>query len=74
MDDLGRDGVLLFMEWLEARGCSDSTLNQRLCAIKAFAGYAKCEDPARLLQYRQVLAIPQRRHSAPKMPLPGKEG
>ena len=36
MDDLGRDGVLLFMEWLEARGCSDSTLNQRLCAIKAF--------------------------------------
>ena len=74
MDDLGRDGVLLFMEWLEARGCSDSTLNQRLCAIKAFVGYAKCEDPARLLQYQQVLAIPQRRHAAPKMPLPGKEG
>ena len=54
MSDLDRHAVRGFLEWPAARGNSDSTVNQRLCAIKAFVGYVKGEDPARLLQYQQV--------------------
>ena len=74
MDDLGRDTVEGFMAWLTARGCSDSTANQRLCAIKAFVNYVKAEDPARLLQYQQVLAIRQRKKAPAPMVLPGRGG
>lgn len=74
MGDLDRDAVEGFMSWLEGRGCSDSTLNQRLCAIKAFVNYVKCEDPARLLQYQQVLAVRQRKAAPARMVVPGREG
>lgn len=74
MGDLDRDAVEGFMGWLAARGCSDSTLNQRLCAIKAFVNYVKGEDPARLLQYQQVLAIRQRKASPARMVVPGRDG
>lgn len=74
MGDLDRGAVEGFMSWLEGRGCSDSTLNQRLCAIKAFVNYAKGEDPARLLQYQQVLAIRQRKASPARMVVPGRDG
>lgn len=74
MDDLDRASVEGFLAWLADRGCSDSTVNQRLCALKAFIGYIKAEDPARLLQYQQILAIKQRRKKTPVMVVPGKEG
>lgn len=74
MDDLTRDEVEGFMAWLTARGCSDSTVNQRLCALKAFVNYVKAEDPARMLQYQQVLAIKQRKKDAGRMVFPGREG
>lgn len=74
MDDLDRASVEGFLTWLTERGCSDSTANQRLCALKAFIGYVKVEDPARLLQYQQILAIRQRKKKTPAMVVPGKEG
>jgi len=74
MDDLSRDEVEGFMVWLGARGCSDSTVNQRLCALKAFVNYVKAYDPARMLQYQQVLAIKQRKKAAGRMVFPGREG
>lgn len=74
MPDLGRDAVEGFLGWLVDRGCSDSTVNQRLCAVKAFVGFVKGEDPARLLQYQQVLAIKRRKKKAPKMAVPGRDG
>ena len=74
MDDLARDEVEGFMAWLTERGCSDSTVNQRLCAVKSFVNYAKAEDPARMLQYQQVLAIKQRKKAGGSMVLPGREG
>ena len=64
MDDLTRGEVEGYMAWLAARGCSDSTVNQRLCAIKAFVNYVKVEDPARMFQYQRVLAIRQRKKEA----------
>lgn len=74
MGDLDREAVEGFMSWLAGRGCSDSTLNQRLCAVKAFVNYVKGEDPARLLQYQQVLSIRQRKAQPAKMVVPGREG
>ena len=74
MDDLSKRDVEGFVEWLAARGCSDSTVNQRLCAVKAFVNYAKAEDPSRMLQYQQVLAIRQRKKASGRMVLPGREG
>ena len=74
MDDLDRGAVEGFMAWLADRGCSDSTLNQRLCAVKAFVNYVKGEDPARLLQYQQVLAIRQRKAAPARMVVPGRDG
>ncbi len=74
MDDLDRDAVEDFLGWLADRGCSDSTLNQRLCAVKAFVNYVKGEDPARLPRCQQVLAVRQRKASPPKMVIPGREG
>ena len=74
MSDLGRDVVEDFLGWLVGRGCSDSTVNQRLCAVKAFVNFVKGEDPARLLQYQQVLAIKQRKKKTPKMVVPGRDG
>lgn len=73
MDDLDREAVEGFLGWLARRGCSDSTLNQRLCAVKAFVGYAKMEDPARLLQYQRVLSIRQRKAAPTRMVVPGRE-
>lgn len=74
MSDLDRHAVRGFLEWLTARGNSDSTVNQRLCAIKAFVGYVKGEDPARLLQYQQVLAMRQRKGKSDAMVTPGRDG
>ena len=74
MGDLGRDEVEGFVGWLGARGCSDSTVNQRLCAVKAFVNYVKAYDPDRMLQYQQVLAIRQRKKTVGRMVLPGREG
>lgn len=74
MSDLDRDAVERFLDWLRKRGCSDATVNQRLCAIKAFIGYVKGEDPARLRQYQQVLAIKQRKRQSHTMVIPGREG
>ena len=74
MGDLTRDEVQGFMAWLTARGCSDSTVNQRLCAVKAFVSYVKAEDPAGMLQYQQILAIRQRKKASGRMVFPGREG
>ena len=64
MGHLDKQAVEDFMSWLEARGCSARTVNQRLSAVRAFVRYVSPDDPARLLQYQQVLSIKQRKHSA----------
>lgn len=74
MSDLDRHAVEGFLEWPAARGNSDSTVNQRLCATEAFVGYARGEDPARLPRHRQVLAMRQRKGKSGAMAAPGRDG
>lgn len=74
MADLDRDALEGWLAWLQERGCGDSTLNQRLCAMKAFVRYVMPDDPGRMLQYQRILDMRQRKCASKPMVLPGREG
>ena len=66
--DIDRPRVLRFLDWLETeRGCSAATRNQRLAVIKSFCRYTAVEQPDRLDQVTQVLAIRQKNTPAPDL-------
>jgi site-specific recombinase XerD len=54
--------VLAFLKHIEEkRGCSASTRNARLAAIRSFMRYAELRVPSLIEQSRRVLAIPMKR-------------
>ena len=59
-----RDTVIAFLNWLEDRGNSISTRNQRQAAINSFIHFLKYEYPDYLNEYQRILAIPIKK--APK--------
>ena len=66
--DIDRSRVLLFLDWLQTeRRCSVSTRNQRLAVIKSFCRYTAVEQPDRLDQVTQILAIKQKNTPAPEL-------
>lgn len=66
--DLDRVRVLTFLDWLEAeRDNSAATRNQRLAVIKSFVRYTAVERPEFLNQATQILAVKQKKTSAPDM-------
>ena len=66
--DLDRPRVLRFLDWRETeRCCSAATRNQRLAVIKSFCRYTAVEQPDRLDQVTQVLAIRQNNTPAPDL-------
>lgn len=66
--DIDRPRVLRFLDWLEtARACSAATRNQRLAVIKSFCRYTAIEQPDRLDQVTQILAIRQKNTPAPEL-------
>lgn len=66
--DIDRPRVLRFLDWLETeRGSSKATRNQRLAVIKSFCRYTAAEQPDRLDQVTQVLAIRQKQAPAPQL-------
>ena len=66
--DIDRPRVLRFLDWLEAgRCCSAATRNQRLAVIKSFCRYTAVEQPERLDQVTQILAIRQKKTPAPDL-------
>ncbi len=66
--DLDRPRILRFLDWLEAeRACSAATRNQRLAVIKSFCRYTAVEQPDRLDQVTQVLAIRQKKTPDPQL-------
>lgn len=65
--DIDRPRILRFLDWLQAeRGCSAATRNQRLAVIKSFCRYTAAEQPDRLDQLTQVLAIRQKNTPTPE--------
>jgi integrase/recombinase XerD len=68
LSDIDRCRVLRFLDWLETeRCCSPVTRNQRLAVIKSFCRYSAVEQPDRLDQVTQVLAIRQKKTPAPDL-------
>jgi integrase/recombinase XerD len=66
--------VEAFLEYLEReRRSAPTTRNHRLAALHAFFRYVQSEEPDRLLQCQQILAIPQRRHARPTVGYLAKE-
>jgi integrase/recombinase XerD len=66
--DIDRAAVLGFLDWLEAgRSCSPATRNQRLAVIKSFCRYTAAEQPERLDEVTQILAIRQKKTPAPDL-------
>ena len=61
LSDLTADVVRGFLDAVEASGCSASTRNQRLAAVKSFARYAVREEPAFMLEGQRILAIPSKK-------------
>ena len=61
LDGIDTGLVREFLRHLKERGCSARTRNQRLSAIHAFFRYLQVEQPGRILQCQQILAIPMQR-------------
>ena len=58
-----------FLQWLEEeRNCCIATRNQRLAAIHSFFRYAQYEEPAGILHFQKVIALPVKKASKPSVP------
>lgn len=58
LDHLTKDLIIRFLNWIEVeRGCSISTRNQRLAALKSFFKYVQIEEPAGIFNYQKILSI-----------------
>ena len=58
-----------FLEWLEdERKCSIATRNQRLAAVHSFFRYVQYEEPAGILHFQKVIALPVKKTSKPLVP------
>ena len=65
MKDFRRELVIEFLEWYRENGASISAANQRLAALKAFAGYAQFESIECIAPLQDVSGIKAKK-SAPK--------
>ena len=55
-----------FLTWLETnRKCSVATRNQRLAALHAFFRYVQSEEPAGILHFQKIIAIPIKKAKKP---------
>lgn len=58
--------ILSFLNYLETEsGCGPRTRNHRLSVFHAFFRYLQTEEPARMAQCQQILAIPLKRCARP---------
>src|ERR1700736_1386248 len=74
LEQIDVSSVEAFLDYLEKeRQASPRTRNHRLAALHAFFRYVQTEEPDRMLQCQQILAIPQRRHARPMVAYLSKE-
>lgn len=71
LNHLTRQNVVSFLDWLqEHKGSKDSTRNQRLAAVHAFAKYMQYEDVAHLEQWQNILSIKIKKNRKTQRQLP----
>lgn len=69
IEKITREYVISFLDWLEeTRHNSITTRNQRLAAIHAFFKYLLAENVEYMLQSRQILSIPFKKHAKAIVP------
>ncbi len=58
--------ILAFLDYLETKqGCGTRTRNHRLSVLHAFFRYLQAEEPDKMVQCQQILAIPHHRCARP---------
>jgi len=68
LDDMSADVVTGFLGWVEeVRGCSASTRNVRLAAIRSFAGFLQYEQPQMMEQWQRILSIRAKKVPGPSV-------
>ncbi len=61
--------IIDFLEWLEEkRKCCIATRNQRLAAIHSFFRYVQYEEPAGILHFQKIIALPIKKAAKPSVP------
>lgn len=66
LDAITKELIEDFLAWLETdRGCSRSTRNQRLAAIRGFYRYLQTEAPEHMHRSQQIAAIPMKKVPQP---------
>lgn len=65
MSEFTASNIKAFLSNLEEKGCSASTRNQRLAAIKSFCRYVQMNSPQNLYNMQQILAIPSKKKKTP---------
>jgi site-specific recombinase XerD len=69
LKDFNADFVVDFLNWIEQeRGCSISTRNQRLVALRAFAKYARNRKPEYLSESQKIADLKTKKESRPPLP------
>ena len=62
IEDIRPENVELFAQWLhDERECMDTSLNQRLSAIRAFLKYCGMKEPSYNSYYLAVCSLPRRK-------------
>jgi len=67
LDTLNASLVLSFLNYIENGGNCIRTRNHRLSVLHAFFRYLQTEEPGRIAQCQQILAIPLKSSSRPKV-------
>jgi site-specific recombinase XerD len=61
--------IINVLEWLEEeRKCCIATRNQRLAAIHSFFRYVQYEEPAGILHFQKIIALPIKKAAKPSVP------
>lgn len=68
LTDINRENINEYLNWIEStRGCSVSTRNQRLAALRSFCRYMQYVDVVRLAQWQAVMNIKVKKHAKVSM-------
>lgn len=69
LNDLTHDNIVEFLDWLESyKGIKKSSQNVRLAAIHSFVKYIQLDDLDRLLEYKRILSIKNKKHASREIP------
>lgn len=63
IEKINKGVVVEFLDWLQkSRNCGNATRNYRLAAIRSFFSYLQYENPERLFEWQNILAIKVKSH------------